>query len=58
VEAPASALANVDLHDIAWFAADAALDRLDSRRSGLLDEEVERRRGQFGRNEVSHEKPP
>lgn len=46
------------LRHIAWLDADAALAGLDARRSGLYDEEVERRREQFGRNEVAHEKPP
>jgi Mg2+-importing ATPase len=43
---------------VAWLDADAALAKLDARRSGLFDEDVERRREEFGRNEVSHEKPP
>jgi Mg2+-importing ATPase len=46
------------LHRIAWFEPDAALRELDSQLVGLTDAEVERRREQFGRNEVAHEKPP
>ncbi|MGE5100089.1 MAG: magnesium-translocating P-type ATPase, partial [Deltaproteobacteria bacterium] len=46
------------LQTVAWLDADAALAKLDARRSGLFDEDVERRREEFGRNEVSHEKPP
>jgi Mg2+-importing ATPase len=46
------------LQRIAWLDADAALSSLDTKLAGLLDEEVERRREQFGRNEVAHEKPP
>jgi Mg2+-importing ATPase len=51
-------LINEQLQQIAWLDADAALAKLDARRAGLFDDEVERRREQFGRNEVSHEKPP
>ena len=46
------------LHGIAWLDADAALASLDAQRVGLNEEEVERRRAQYGRNEVAHEKPP
>ena len=46
------------LQRIAWVDADAALLSLDSKLAGLRDEEVERRREQFGPNEVAHEKPP
>jgi P-type Mg2+ transporter len=53
----ASATSSDRLHQIAWLDADAALAAVDSRRSGLFDEEVERRRERFGRNDVSREKP-
>ncbi len=46
------------LQRIAWLDSDAALAQLDSKLVGLDEEEVERRREQFGRNEVAHEKPP
>jgi P-type Mg2+ transporter len=46
------------LHQLAWLDVDAALAALDASRTGLFDEEVERRRERFGRNEVAHEKPP
>ena len=50
--------ATEQLQQIAWLDADGALAKLDARRSGLLGQEVESRRRQFGRNEVSHERPP
>ncbi|HEX7019862.1 MAG TPA: magnesium-translocating P-type ATPase [Gemmatimonadaceae bacterium] len=56
--APASAPGNDQLQELAWLDADSALGRLDARRPGLFDEDVERRRAQVGRNEVLHEKPP
>jgi Mg2+-importing ATPase len=46
------------LQHLAWLDADAALSQLDARRTGLEEDEVERRRERFGRNEVAHEKPP
>ncbi len=46
------------LHRLAWLDTDAALADLGAHRAGLTDEEVERRRERFGRNEVPHEKPP
>jgi Mg2+-importing ATPase len=46
------------LHQLAWLDADAALAALDARRAGLDDAEVEKRREQFGLNEVAHEKAP
>ena len=55
---PALAPVNEQLLQMAWADADTVLAALDARRLGLFDEEVERRREQFGRNEVSHEKPP
>jgi Mg2+-importing ATPase len=47
-----------DLHQLAWLDADGALAALEARRVGLDDVEVERRRQQYGTNEVAHEKPP
>ena len=46
------------LQRVAWLDPDAALRALDAQLVGLTDEEVERRREQFGRNAVAHEKPP
>jgi Mg2+-importing ATPase len=46
------------LVQIAYLDADAVLAALESDRHGLTDDEVERRRERFGRNEVAHEKPP
>jgi len=46
------------LQGIAWLDADAALASLDTTLAGLLEDEVERRREQYGRNEVAHEQPP
>jgi Mg2+-importing ATPase len=46
------------LQHLAWLGADAALAELNAARQGLDDDEVERRRLEFGRNEVAHEKPP
>lgn len=54
---PASIRANDKLQEIAWVDAETALASLGARREGLSDEEVERRRETFGRNEVAHEKP-
>jgi Mg2+-importing ATPase len=48
----------VALQQLAWLDADAALGALGTKRVGLDDAEVERRREQFGLNEVAHEKPP
>src|ERR1700737_4346238 len=57
--APSHAPSSGDLlQRLAWLDSDAALAELDARRTGLTDEEVERRRERFGRNEVAHEKPP
>ncbi len=47
------ALAELAQHD-----ADEALRRLETRRSGLTEAEVEGRRERVGSNEVAHEKPP
>jgi len=44
--------------ELAYLDADAVLAALESDRHGLTDDEVERRREQFGRNEVAHETPP
>jgi Mg2+-importing ATPase len=46
------------LRNVAYLDADAVLRDLDTRRDGLDDDEVERRRVAVGRNEVAHEKPP
>jgi Mg2+-importing ATPase len=46
------------LQGLAWLDADAALASLEAQRAGLNEEEVERRRELYGRNEVAHEKPP
>ena len=45
------------LHRIAWLDPEAALHALGTQLAGLTDAEVERRREQYGRNEVAHEKP-
>src|SRR5579862_4187371 len=45
------------LQRIAWLDAEAALAQMDTKLAGLFDDEVERRREKFGRNEVAHEKP-
>jgi Mg2+-importing ATPase len=55
---PAAAAAADALTRVAWLDADAALAALESDRAGLTDEEAERRRERFGRNEVAHEQPP
>ena len=54
----ATSAAGEALHRLAWLDTDAVLHALDARLIGLTDAEVERRREQFGRNEVAHEKPP
>ncbi|MFI5310682.1 MAG: magnesium-translocating P-type ATPase [Gemmatimonadales bacterium] len=46
------------LHHLAWLDADAALAALGAKRVGLDDAEVERRREQYGPNELAHEKAP
>jgi Mg2+-importing ATPase len=46
------------LQGLAWLDADAALAALEAQRAGLTEEEVERRRELYGRNDVAHEKPP
>lgn len=46
------------LRDAASLGADATLVRLETRRTGLSEGEVETRRTTFGRNEVAHERPP
>src|SRR5579862_5512348 len=46
------------LHTLAWLDADGALAALDARRAGLDEAEVEKRREQYGPNEVAHEKAP
>jgi len=46
------------LAGFAYQDADAVLAALETERRGLTDDEVERRREQFGRNEVAHERPP
>jgi P-type Mg2+ transporter len=37
---------------------DEALERLEAVRSGLTEQQVDARQEQYGRNEVTHEKPP
>src|SRR5579871_3573647 len=49
---------NSPLLAVATTSPDEALERLQSNRSGLTEEQVEERRAQYGRNEVAHEKPP
>jgi Mg2+-importing ATPase len=49
---------NSPLTDVAAGSPDEALERLQSSRSGLTEEQVEERRERYGRNEVAHEKPP
>src|SRR5512140_2289447 len=44
------------LQKVAWLDADAALASLDAFRVGLDEPEVERRRAQYGLNEVAREK--
>ena len=56
--ATSGAPAGEALYRVAWLDPDAALRALDAQLVGLTDDEVERRREQFGRNEVAHEKPP
>ncbi len=46
------------LAQFARLRGDDALQRVDARRSGLVEHEVEARREAVGRNEVAHEKPP
>ena len=46
------------LLDLARTSPDQALERLQSSRTGLTEEQVEERRERYGRNEVAHEKPP
>ena len=45
------------LRELASLGADDALGKLESRRTGLTESEVEERRERFGRNEVAHERP-
>ena len=51
-------LADARLTELAYCDADAAFTSLESSRNGLTDDEVRARRLRYGRNEVSHEKPP
>src|SRR5215467_9057626 len=44
--------------DLCQCAPEESLRQLESARAGLSEEQVEARREQYGRNEVSHEKPP
>src|SRR5450631_408326 len=46
------------LLDLCDCAPDEALTHLDATRSGLTPEQVEERLGQYGPNEITHEKPP
>jgi len=46
------------LTELAYLGVDGVLAALETERCGLTDNEVERRREQYGRNEVAHEKPP
>jgi Mg2+-importing ATPase len=46
------------LTELAYLTAEGALAALESDRKGLADDEVERRRERYGRNEVAHEQPP
>ena len=46
------------LSKIADHAPEEALSILDSRREGLMEEQVEARLEQYGPNEVTHERPP
>ena len=45
-----------DLYAIAWLDSNTVLSTLETQRIGLDEEEVERRRAQYGRNDVAHEK--
>ena len=47
-----------ELRRLAYLDAESVLAALSSRREGLDEDEVDRRRLEFGRNEVAHEKPP
>src|SRR5262245_4981592 len=44
--------------ELCTCAPEEALARLQASRSGLTEEQVKARRQQYGRNEVTHEKPP
>jgi P-type Mg2+ transporter len=46
------------LLDLCDCTPDEALKQLDTARSGLTPEQVEERQERYGRNEVTHEKPP
>ena len=46
------------LIELCEAAPDVALERLGTSRSGLTEDQVEERRERYGRNEVTHEKPP
>ena len=46
------------VRQLAYVDSVAVLRELNTRREGLEDDEVGRRREQWGRNEVAHEKPP
>jgi len=56
--AATTAAADARLMALAFLDEDKLLAALESKRNGLTEEEVERRREKFGRNEVAHEKPP
>ena len=56
--AVAGELATQHLRRVAYLSADEVLNTLESNREGLGADEVERRRADYGRNEVAHEKPP
>src|SRR3569833_2378470 len=45
-----------ELREIAALDCVAALQRLDSSEKGLSEEEVQKRRGQYGENKLAHEK--
>ncbi len=46
------------LTELAGCAPEAALKRLDTARTGLLEDQVEARQEKYGLNEVTHERPP
>jgi P-type Mg2+ transporter len=46
------------LIELCEAAPDVALERLGTSRNGLTQDQVEERRERYGRNEVTHEKPP
>ncbi|MFI5279577.1 MAG: magnesium-translocating P-type ATPase [Gemmatimonadales bacterium] len=58
VTAPSQAASAGRLHGLGCCTADEALSAVGAERGGLAEEDVERRREEFGANDVAHERLP